>query len=84
MNYNVKYIAIFVPCSRKIQTALPVLITPSEKTSSGDASLFQAFKMVIIPFVADIAVALLVFDETVVRCLCTILIKSVSSHFLIK
>lgn len=63
---------------------LPVLSTPIEKTFSGEASLFQALKMVIIPLVDDIAVALLVFDEIVARCLCTKLIKSVSSHFLMK
>lgn len=63
---------------------LPVLSTPNEKTSSGEASLFQALKMLIIPLVDDIAVALLVIDEIVARCLCTKVIKSVSSHFLIK
>jgi len=63
---------------------LPVLSTPIEKTSSGEPSLFQALKMVIIPLVDDIAVTLLVFDEIVARRLCTKLIKSVSSHFLIK
>ncbi len=82
--YIIQYIAIFVSCLRMIQIVLPVLITPNEKTSSGDPSVFQAFKMVIIPFVVDIAVALLVFDEIVVWCLCTKLIKSVCSHFLIK
>lgn len=63
---------------------LPVLSTPNEKTSSGEDSLFQALKMLIIPLVDDIAVALLVIDEIVARCLCTKVIKSVSSHFLIK
>lgn len=67
-----------------IQIALPVLITPNEKTSSRDALLSKALKIVIIPFVFDIAVVFFVFDKIVVQCLCTKLIKSVSSHFLIK